>query len=208
MNDHLPSRDKANADSELRIPATAVSRGIGIGYAVFLNGDQRPAYRSNLTIDQIDAEIDRFRSAVRRAVGELTELIANKRVDLPESASGIFGVHLLILEGSSYITNIESSIRDELVNADWAVRKVTEEFAERQKSVADEHLRDKYLDIQDVADRLQRALGPQASQESGGSGSVLIVTELMPSRLMELAKSRPTAIISGHGGWTSLASEI
>ncbi len=206
MKDHLPSRDKANAESELRIPATAVSRGIGVGHAVFLNGDQRPAYRSNLTLDQIDGEIERFRSAVHRSTDELTELIANKRVDSPESASGIFGVHLLILEGSSFITNIEAAIHDDLVNADWAVRKVTEEFAERQKSVADEHLRDKYLDVQDVADRLQRALGPQTRLESDGSGAVLIVSELMPSRLMELAKSGPTAIISEHGGWTSHAS--
>lgn len=198
--------DKASAESELRIAATAVSRGIGIGHAVFLNGNQTATYRSNLEPTQIDIEIERFRSAVRRSANELTELIASSTANSPESVSDIFGVHLLIIEGSSFITNIESAIRDHLVNADWALRNVAEEFADRQKSVADEHLRDKYLDVQDVADRLQRALGRQPRQESGGSGAVFIVSELMPSRLMELAKSAPTAVISEHGGWTSHVS--
>ena len=198
--------EKANAGSELRIPATAVSRGIGIGHAAFLNGDQRPAYRSDLTSDQIDDEIERFRSAVRRSVAELTELAASDKRKAPESASEIFGVHLLILEGSSFITNIEASIRERLVNADWAVRKAAEDFAERQRSVADDHLRDKYLDVQDVAERIQRALGPQTRPEGGKEGAILIVSELMPSRLIELARSGPAAIISEHGGWTSHAS--
>ena len=190
----------------MRIPATAVSRGIGIGHAVLLNGDQTAAYHSAIEPEQVKAEIERFRSAVRRATDELKDLVASGKSNLPVSAPDIFGVHLLILEGSSFITSMESSIRNDLLNADCSVAKAAEDFVERQKSVADEHLRDKYLDVQDVADRLRRTLGPQPSRENGGSGSVLIVSELMPSRLIEIAKSGPTAIISEHGGWTSHAS--
>lgn len=198
--------DKANAESELRITAAAVSRGIGIGQAVFLNGDQPTAYRSGITVEQINNEVERFRLAVDRSARELSELIDNNKIESLESAPSIFGVHLLILEGSSFISSIETCIRNDLVGADRAVRKIAEEFTERQKSVEDQHLKDKYLDIQDVADRLQRALGPQVRQRGAGSGSVLIVSELMPSRLIELARSGPTAIISEHGGWTSHAS--
>ena len=206
MEDQATSTGKAQAEAELRIPATAVSRGIGIGHAVLLNGDQTAAYHSAIEPEQVKAEIERFRSAVRRATDELKDLVASGKSNLPVSAPDIFGVHLLILEGSSFITSMESSIRNDLLNADCSVAKAAEDFVERQKSVADEHLRDKYLDVQDVADRLRRTLGPQPSRENGGSGSVLIVSELMPSRLIEIAKSGPTAIISEHGGWTSHAS--
>ena len=206
MEDHLPFKDQAKAGSELRIPATAVSRGIGIGHAVFLNGSQDISYATDLTPTQIEREIERFQAAVRVSTDELTKLTASDKADSPESASGIFGVHLLILEGSSFVTNIKTAIRDHQINADWAVREIADSFAERQRSVADEHIRDKYLDVQDVADRVLRALVAQPGTETDGSGSVLIVSELMPSRLMELAKSGPTAIISEHGGWTSHTS--
>ena len=206
MKANVSSEDQADPRPELRIPAAAVSRGIGIGHAVFLDGTQRVADKSDLAPTQIENEIERFRSAVRRAGGELTNLIASDKAGSPESASGIFGVHLLILEGSSFITNIESLIHDQRANADWAVREVAKDFAERQKSVADDHLRDKYLDVQDVADRIIQALGAQTRPDAAAPGSVLIVSELMPSRLMDLAKSGPTAVISEHGGWTSHTS--
>ena len=191
---------------ELRIPAVAVSRGIGIGRAVFLNGDRVTTSKADIAPARIDHEIERFRNAVSQASSELRALSANRETDSPESASGIFGVHLLILEQSSLIPNIESTIRDQYVNAEWAVRKVADDFVASQMSVADQHLRDKYLDVEDVAERMLSALGKPQTVENGESGAVFVVSELRPSRLLELAKSGPTAVISAHGGWTSHTS--
>lgn len=183
-----------------------MSRGIGIGRVVFLNGEQATPYKAHLTQSQIDGEIERLRSAVRRSISQLTDLTATDKADSPESASKIFGVHQLILEGSSFISNIESIISNDLVNAEWAVKQVTEQFVTRQKSVSDPHLREKYLDVQDVAERILRALGRSHVFHVSTTGSVFVVSELMPSRLWELAESIPSAIISEHGGWTSHTS--
>ncbi len=189
--------------AELRIPATAVSRGIGIGHVVFHNGDKNSSYKTHLDLSQIDNELERLRLAVSRAVKDLTELTAHQHV---QSASGIFGVHLLILENSSFVADIESKINDSQVNAEWAIKTISEDLAGRQRSVSNGHLSEKHLDVKDVAERLMLCLGNVAVSESRESGSVLVVGELMPSRLLELAKSDPVAIISEHGGWTSHTS--
>lgn len=203
MQEKALSKDQAGGGSEVRIPATAVSRGIGIGRAVFLNGDGPAPTKHNITQGEIDGEIERLHQAVQHSLDEIIELSS---APTPDSAADIFGVHSLILESSSLIPDIETEIRVNLVNAEWAIRTVSQEYSNRQRTAADEHISDKYLDVMDVADRLLNALGGSSNATGRGADSVLIVTELMPSRLMELAKSAPKAIISEHGGWTSHSS--
>lgn len=203
MQEKALSRDPADGGSEIRIPATAVSRGIGIGRAVFLNGDSPLPIKHDIIQDEIDGEIERLHQAVQHSLDEIIELSS---APTPDSAADIFGVHCLILESSSLIPDIETEIRVNLVNAEWAIRTVSQKYSTRQRAAADHHISDKYLDVVDVANRLLNALAGSDSSHSGGSDSVLIVTELMPSRLMELAKTAPKAIISEHGGWTSHSS--
>lgn len=203
MQEQALSRDPGDAGSELRIPATAVSRGIGIGRAVFLNGDGHAPIKHDIVSTEVDTEIERFKRAVQHSLSELMELSATPS---PDSAADIFGVHSLILESSSLIPNIEAEIRVHLVNAEWAIRTVSQEYSTRQRAAADNHISDKYLDVVDVADRLLSSLRGSNPEHGGSADSVLIVTELMPSRLMELAKTAPKAIISEHGGWTSHSS--
>ncbi|MEQ1922835.1 MAG: phosphoenolpyruvate--protein phosphotransferase [Pyrinomonadaceae bacterium] len=203
MQEKALSRDPADGGSELRIPATAVSRGIGIGRAVFLNGNGPVPTKHDISPDEVDGEIERLRRSVRHSLDEIIELSS---APSPDSAADIFGVHSLILESSSLIPDVETQIRSKLVNAEWAIRTVSQDYSTRQRAAADDHISDKYLDVVDVAGRLLNALAGSDSSHSGGSDSVLIVTELMPSRLMELAKTAPKAIISEHGGWTSHSS--
>ncbi len=203
MQEKSLSSDPAVGRSELRIPATAVSRGIGIGRAVFLNGNRPAPTRHDITQDGIDGEIERLQQAVQTSLDEIVELSS---APTPDSAADIFGVHSLILETSSLIPDIETEIRSHLVNAEWAIRNVSQEYSTRQRAAADQHISDKYLDVIDVADRVLNALCGSSDAPGGGSDSVLIVTELMPSRLMELATIAPKAIISEHGGWTSHSS--
>ncbi len=197
------SKDPDAGGSEIRIPATAVSRGIGIGRAVFLNGDGPAPTKNNINLNDIDDEIERLQHAVQHSLDEIIELSS---APSPDSAADIFGVHSLILESSSLIPDIESEIRSHLVNSESAIRTMSQEYSARQRAAADPHISDKYLDVVDVADRLLNALGGSSDTTNRGSDSILIVRELMPSRLMQLAKTAPKAIISEQGGWTSHSS--
>ncbi len=160
----------------------------------------------HLTPSKTEHEIDRLRAAVDLSTVELTHLTSQSTKGSLESASGIFGVHLLILENSSLVPNIEAEIRERHVNAEWAVRTIARAFAERQQAVPDPHLSEKYLDVADVAERLLRALGAEGTHDEIETGAVFVVSEMMPSRLLEIAKGHPAAVISEHGGWTSHSS--
>src|SRR5580765_3070623 len=199
--------EQAAVKSERRFPALALSRGIGIGRVVFLHGKRRQYFRIDLEPGDVELEIERFRKAVAASVDQLSKLAADGGPRPNEPVSGIFGVQRLILEESSLVAKIETAIRETKVNAEWALKIVGDEHAERLSSLPDPHFREKYLDIVDVSERILSILsGSPSTAQLTYSGAVVVARELRPSAIMELTKSRPAALITEHGGWTSHTS--
>lgn len=196
--------ETVTSKEERRIAATAVSRGIGVGKAVFLLDSSPQTRRSELDDAGVQVEINRLSSAVAVSVAELKKL-ADEKKDSPSAE--VFGVHQLILE-SSFSSSVEDAIHREKCDAETAIRQVTQQLAERQRSVDDRHIADKYIDLKDIADRLIKNLGRESTNVGTTSGAIYVVTELTPSRLTELAKTHPKGIVSEQGGWTSHASII
>ncbi len=193
------SQDK-NGESNLF--GTAVSRGVGVGKTVSLYGKKRQFYRIDLETSKIEKELRRFRAAIRLAKRQLKKISGQSKNG--DSQSGIFETHLLFLEDRSLLTKIEDTIQTRKVNAEWAVKVVTDKYIADYKNISDEHLRERYIDLEDISERILTALG-------GGrevnirleKDSIIVAKELKPSTLIELIKSAPKAIITENGGWTS-----
>lgn len=198
-----PSKEKK---SEIKLTARAVSRGVAVGRVVCLYGRKRQFYRIELENGQIEREVRRFYAAVRLAKKQLKKIGASaaNRANGANKA-GIFDAHLLILEDKSLQRKIEETIKAERVNAEWAVKVVSDKYIAQYKSVADEILRERYIDLEDITDRLLSALG--GGEKSGihlDENSIIIARELKPSTVIELAaENNPKAIITENGGWTS-----
>lgn len=190
--------------TDLKISARSVSRGIAVGKVVCLYGSQRQFYRVDLEESMIEKEIWRFRAAKRLAIRQLKNLHLASTERLGENLASIFDVQNLILSDESLGGKIETSIREQRVNAEWAVKVVTDSYIDKYKAIEDERLRERYIDLEDVRDRLLSALG--GGRRRGlhlDRNSVLVSSELSPSTLVELADSHPAGIITEHGGWTS-----
>ena len=196
--------------SEIKLKARAVARGVAIGKVVCLHGRKRQFYRISLEETQIDKELRRFRAAIRLAKRQLKKI--SSAGDNP-SKLNVFDAHLLILEDRSLQDKIEKHIIRQKVNAEWAVKVITERYIATYKAIADEHLREKYIDLEDVADRILGALGGGGKSNLRlQKNSIIVAREVKPSTLIELTDSNPKAIITENGGWTShtfiLAREI
>lgn len=188
--------------NEKRIQARAVSRGIAVGKVVCLHGSKRQFYRINLQDGKIEGELRRLRAAVRLARRHLKKIISQNEIS--ETQRHIFESHDLILEDNSLINKIESIIVREKVNAEWAVKIVTDGYLAVYKEIKDENLRERRIDVEDVTERLQIALG------GGGrkpvkleKNSIIVAREVNPSTLVELSQSNLAGIITERGGWTS-----
>ena len=213
MSVAIKNTDKNGANkkySEIKLKARAVARGAAIGKIVCLHGRKRQFYRLNIEDSQIERELRRFRASVRLAKRQLKKI---STAAVKDSKSNIFEAHLLILEDKSLHEKIEKNIQSQKVNAEWAVKIVTDGYIATYKAIEDEHLREKYIDLEDVADRILAALGGGGNSTLRlESDSIIVAREVKPSTLIELTESNPKALITEQGGWTShtfiLAREI
>jgi len=193
--------------SEKRVPALAVSHGIAVGPAVFWRGEKPRPLRLVLDDGQIASEVLRLRDAAAETVTQIRELATSNGAEVNQPVSTILDVHLTIVEESSFLDKVETVIRSEKVNAEWALEHISSEYIQRQSGVADRSLREKSLDIADVAERMLKILaGSRPHRRSIYEGAVIIASDLRPSTVVELAKNNPAALVTDRAGWTSHTS--
>jgi len=189
---------------ELHINAQAVSRGHAMGKAVCLYGRRRQYFHTKLETSQIEKEIRRFRAAVRLAIIQLNRLAQSNGRNSRENAAGILETHRMMLSDPTMLKEIEQKISADMVNAEWAVKIVTDGYLAQFKALADESLRERHADVEDVCERILTALGGGRRTHTGlEPGSIIVARELNPSALIELSENDPVGIITEHGGWTS-----
>jgi phosphotransferase system enzyme I (PtsI) len=194
--------DSRRDDAEIRLKARAMSRGVAIGRVVSLHGNTRQFFKVDIDASAVAQETHRAHAAFRLARRQLSKLKADLGTGV-SSVPGIFDAQRAMIEDSSLLTKVEAAIADEKVNAEWAVKIVTDAYISKYKAIADDHLRERYIDIEDVADRILNALGGGERIAPLGKDSIIVAKELMPSTLAEQSSNHPAAIITEHGGWTS-----
>lgn len=182
-----------------------VAGGIGIGKAVVLRSRMGEVFRFPLPEDEVDEEIERFQEAVRRTREELRRLCQRVRQDLGDDLSAIFDAHLLILQDRSFTAGVIERIRNEQVNAEWAVYKTAEELDKRFARIEDEYLRERYEDLQDVARHLIQGLqGISHHEVSDLEEDIIVVADdLTPSDAVRLGRERVRGFVIETGGRTS-----
>lgn len=181
-----------------------VSHGAAEGRVLCVYGRKRQYFFQRIENSEVDSEILRFERAVSSAAKQLTSLVSQPPQNSVPNASEIFDAHLLILTSPTFTDGVIEVIRHQLVNAEWAVKLACDEQVRRQKNAASPELRERYLDIIDVAERVLSHLGGEDSPNLQiDKDSVLVAEELRPSTLLELGDNLPRAILTELGGWTS-----
>ncbi|MGB5014846.1 MAG: phosphoenolpyruvate--protein phosphotransferase [Pyrinomonadaceae bacterium] len=189
--------------TESRIRARVVSRGIAVGTAVCLHGRKRQFFRIEITPDKVETEINRLRTAVKTADEQLEKITSRNSPDITNAIAEILDVHLLFLRESSLVSNCELAIADKLVNAEWAVKLVSDEYLDRYRAIADDHLREKAADLKDVTERILDTLSGNESSMRLPENPIIVANEIRPSTMLEFLRKRPAALVTEQGGWTS-----
>ena len=145
-----------------------------------------------------------MRAAISLAKRQLAKIVSRKTGRISDSGPGIFESHRMLIEDPALQSKFEQEIAEQRVNAEWAIKLVTDDYTARYKAIQDEHLRDRYIDIEDVSERILAALGGGSSYRMPfAKDSIIAAKELKPSTLVELADDKPLAVITENGGWTS-----
>ena len=182
-----------------------VSPGIAIGEPVV--HETRPISTLRITIptEGVEAEIERFRNAISATVKHIQENRDRAAQQMGEEYAAIFEAHQLIASDPSFINPVEQVIREEEVNADWAIDQVLEQLISRFEALPDEYLADRKADVVDVATQILAALhGLDLGQlENLDRPVILVADDLPPSTAVQLPLDKMLGFALETGGPTS-----
>lgn len=201
----MSSRSRKGRE-EARLRGVAVSEGVGVGRVLRIHGGAREQiFKATLDEEgEAEREARRFRAAVRLARRQLLAIKKRAERALGTDHAYIFDAQLLMLEDRKLLDEVEAHISRERVNAEWALKVVTDRLLAVYAEIKDDYLRERSSDIEDVAGRLLVALsGESLHPRRITEDAVIVAEELMPSAVAELDFARVRAIATDMGGWTS-----
>jgi phosphotransferase system enzyme I (PtsP) len=189
-----------------RLAGVGASPGFGIGQAHLVHPQIHfDALTERHTADP-EAEIRHLHLAVQRSVEEIEALKARVQERLPEIDRTIFDAHRMMVEDPSFLSNIETLIREGYA-AETALKKVVEGYVEALGRSSSEHLRERTADIRDIGQRLLRhLLGLEEKEGPRGESLILVADELTLSDLCLVDHTQLKGVVLATGGATSHAS--
>ena len=192
-----------------------VSRGVAIGRAVLVASSRVDVAHYFIAPDRVDPEIDRLRNARDAVAHELSTLQRDLPTDAPAELSALLDVHLMLLHDETLTGATKQWIRDRHYNAEWALSAQLEVLARQFDEMEDEYLRERKADLEQVVERMLRAMargpadssapaaGVQARDFAGEDPLVLVANDIAPADMLQFKRSVFTGFVTDVGGKTS-----
>lgn len=166
-----------------RLRGAGVVEGLGVGRAVLLTGRGR-ALRVPLPADRLAGEVERLERARDRSRAQLSVIRHRLSSGPGADLAPLFDAQIMMLDDPLLVGRALALIREERVNAEWAVQQASEEVARLFDDIDDPYLRDRRGDVADVAGRLRMNLrgGARGWQDvlAQGQGPFVIVADDPP----------------------------
>jgi phosphotransferase system enzyme I (PtsI) len=209
------------------IHGLAVARGIAIGRAVLVASSRLDVAHYFIEPSQVLAETNRVRdarNAVVEEIGRLQKTISHMGPkEAPHELAALLDVHLMLLQDEDMANGVQHWIKDRLYNAEWALTTQLEVVVRQFDEMEDEYLRERKADMEQITERVLRAMRGDSSplvQPLGRHGRktsqqdlllddtvdvplILVAHDLSPADMLQFKQSVFAGFITDVGGKTS-----
>ena len=148
-------------------------------------------------------EIKRFKAAVKKARDELRKIVESSPEELQRAH--ILETHIALLKDKMLYGSTINAIKNEGVNAEWALKKIVANLREIFQTMADPYLRERSGDVVQVADSIMRNLvGAERVDIAAIDKRVILVAhDLSPAETSQINLERVMGFITDRGGKAS-----
>ena len=177
-----------------------LATGLGQGKLVEFSHSNLNLFATETDNNFCDSEADRFHHAHQQVSKQLSETAATAT----QQEKDILTAHQAILNDTSFISSI-SELLDSHSTANAILATVDKLSAQLQQS-ASSYLRERVLDIRDVAEQLLMAAYPKVQCQREfklTEPCIVLAKDLTPSQFIGLDKSHLQGLILTHAGSTS-----
>jgi phosphoenolpyruvate-protein phosphotransferase (PTS system enzyme I) len=191
------------ARHEVRRQGLGVSAGVAFGRAYLIGRDTLKAPRHHIELDDVDTEIARLYKAISASDKQLAK-IKEKLASENESDYHIISAHQMMLHDEHLVGAAVGYIRDELINAEWGLRRAVDDIAGVFDRMEDVYLRERKTDVEFVFERVLRSLlGRETGPVQPPPDAIVVAYDLSPADTAQLHKAAVAGLITDAGGKTS-----
>jgi phosphotransferase system enzyme I (PtsI) len=143
--------------TNLELSGEPVSPGIAIGHAfLFKQINLMALEKTRLPVDDTVKEIERLNSSIDITIVQLNQIL--KHADFDKDVSAIFRVQLGLLSDSGVLHDIRTIVHEQKANIEFVLSNQIKIIEEKFRSIENESMRTRFLDIQDIYYRILRNL--------------------------------------------------
>ncbi len=185
------------------------SPGIAIGRCWPVDRRKVRTPKRRLGPEEVEPELTRFRTALELSEGQLAE-VRRKVAEAEGGSAGdhtaIIDMHRMMLKDEMLVLEAQKLIRDERINAEWAVKRVIRKIKGAFSDAADEYFKERRADVDFVGERIiKNLLGQQVDvEEPPPEGAIIVAHDLSPADTALLLHERKVgAFVTDAGAKTS-----
>lgn len=151
-------------------------------------------------VEDTATELQRVQAARIVAAEQLQDLYDQYIDEIGEPNAQIFSIHMMMLEDEDYNGSIDGMISSERVNAEYAVARTADVFAQMLEAMDNEYMRARSADVRDVSNRLLAILTDTSTDFAWvPENSVVCADDLTPSETAALQRRHAAALLTAHG---------
>jgi len=188
-----------------------VSRGIAIGRAYLIAPAALDVDHYLVEPPQVEREIERFRAALIVVQSELDRLSGDLSADAPSEVGAFINVHSMILNDAMLVQETIDLIRARRYNVEWALTEQLERLSRHFDDIEDEYLRERKADVQQVVERILKALAGAPSAAAlvdGANGQasddmIVVAHDISPADMLQFKTQTFQGFVTDLGGRTS-----
>ncbi|WP_138495729.1 phosphoenolpyruvate--protein phosphotransferase [Paenibacillus pinistramenti] len=187
----------------IKIEGIAASAGVAIAPAFKL---EHPDFTvQQRSVSDVAAEVAKLNAALDQSKAELEAIKERTLQELGAKKAEIFEAHLLILNDPELISPVEDMIRNDMVNAEYALNETANQFISMFENMKSAYLQERAADMKDVTKRiLIHLLGLNYVNPAEISEEVVVIAEdLTPSDTAQLNRKYVKGFTTNIGGRTS-----
>lgn len=180
----------------------SVLKGIAIGKIYLYKKQEYQLTKEN--VEDVSKEVERVEAAKSKAEEQLDVLYQTALKEAGEEHAMIFDVHKMMLNDGGYLDDICGMIKEEHVNAEYAVSTTGDKYAAMFSSMDDDYMRARSADVLDISQRMVRILAGVGEGIINSSEPVIILADdLTPSETVQMDKSKILAFVTKNGSANS-----
>jgi phosphotransferase system enzyme I (PtsI) len=190
---------------EIQLHGINASSGICIGKA-YLVGREGVDVVDKYFISQehLKKEIKRFKKAVKKSKDELLSVIEQTPKKIRPHAS-ILEIQMALFKDKRLYGKTIKTIEKELVNAEWAFKKVVSNVKAMFNNMTDSYLQGRAADIIHVSDSIMQNLVGAKTESIATIDKrvILVATDLSPAETSQIQLEKVKGFVTDRGGKTS-----